>query len=633
MDSNFTMILPYLRHTAIVIFLTFSAAAQSSKAKSYVISKSDSYVIEIKDGKPTVNLYSEEKKWIGDKNDAAIRSNRISYIDSFENISDIQAFSISPEKKKEKVHDIFTKNVEIENIFYHDMKYKFYLFGNLKDGSETYSSYKKEFKKPQFLDCFYFKDQLSCKDSKISLKVSNDVEIGYVLQGNETESITFTSQNEGNFTIFSWEMTNSSPEENVAGAPAFSYYSPHLIFYIKNYKAGNSTKSVLGSVENLYRFYYETVRDINKSDESELKSQTDLLIKGLTSDSEKARVIFDYVQSKINYVAFEDGMGGFIPREASEVFQKKYGDCKDMANLLNEMLLHAGIDSHIAWIGTRHNNYTYEKVPTPIADNHMIAVAKINNDYIFLDATGQYTLYPGFTPFIQGKQALLKLDENHCKIIPVPVVEAGKNKTSGKVAFQYANNKLVGNAHFELTGFVKSQFVGYYKAFINKNDMLKSYLSRFIQNIGTSGIQVKNIDDLSQNPLDIDYQFELDKWVKHTDEQLIFKPILFFPYADSRVSSDRKVPIEFDFKKSFQFEYEFEIPNGYRLEFKPENFKYQTSDLEASINYTVSGNKLLVSQKMAMNTLLLEKPGFDAWNTAVKNITKQYNQNIILSKL
>src|SRR5690606_12166897 len=165
-----------------------------------------------------------------------------------------------------------------------------------------------------------------------------------------------------------------------------------------------------------------------------------------------------------------------------------YCDCKDMSNLLNEMLKYAGVESYTAWIGTRHNNYTYEKVPSPIVDNHMIAVAKLNGQYTFLDATGQFTLFPGFTAFIQGKQALLKIDKEHYKIIDVPVIPAGRNNTNGKMTISLKDQKLSGQADFSLTGYTKSPFNGYYKPTINKAELLRNYLARFINAISTSNV-------------------------------------------------------------------------------------------------------------------------------------------------
>lgn len=614
------------------MLLFFSVNGQNNKPKSYIISKNDYYTFEVKNNNPSIILFSEERKWVGDEENDAIKGNRIDYTDFFEEVFDIDAYSISPEKKKEKVRNIHTEDRQIDEVFYHDMKFKYYYFPNLKDGSETYSSYKKLFKVPQLLDTYYFKDNLDCKDSQITLKVSNKMEIGYVLRGEDSDKIKFSSSKEGDFTIYNWQLVDAKKVELFEEAPSPSYYLPHLIFFIKNYTNDKGRQEVLGSVDNLYKYYYQTVKSINRTDQTLLKNQTLDLIKGLTTEPEKAKAVFDFVQTKVHYVAFEDGMGGFIPREAADVFQKRYGDCKDMANLLNEMLHYAGIESYIAWIGTRHNNYTYEEIPTPIVDNHMIAVAKINGQYVFLDATGQFTIYPAFTPFIQGKQALLKIDENNYKILPVPVIAAEENNINGKIAFHFEENKLVGEAILKLKGFSKTSFVGSLKNSINTEKNLREYLARFIENINTSDIAIKN-DDLTPNPLEIKHSFELEKWIKKVDNQILLKPILFFPFSNKRIDvENRKASLEFDYEKSYTFEYEITIPDGYTVEYKPENYEFSNGLLSAKISYAQKDKKLIVYQEMKVNALLIEKKMFADWNAAIKSITKQYNQNIILSK-
>ncbi|HEX8270534.1 MAG TPA: transglutaminase domain-containing protein [Flavobacterium sp.] len=618
---------------AVMFCATLStASAQSTKPKSYIISKEDSYTIDVRDNKPSVILNAKESKWVGDSESDYVKGDRINYSVAFEDVSNIEAFSLSPDKKKNKVKLVQTADVEIEDIFYHDMKYKYFEFSDLVEGSETFTAYTKQYKVPHLLNSFYFRDRVDVKDSKVILKVSDDVEMGFVLQGMDTEKIKHTTTKEGNYNIHTWQLLDSEREEMFEDAPSLSYFSPHVIFYIKNYKTAEGTTNVVGSIDNLYNFYYQTIKDINKVDQKAVKAKSLELIANSTTEFDKARAIFNYVQSKIKYVAFEDGMGGFVPREAAEVYQKKYGDCKDMANLLNEMLKYAGIESYTAWIGTRHNNYTYEKVPTPIVDNHMIAVAKINSEYVFLDATGEYTLFPGFTSMIQGKQALLKIDEKNYKILPVPVIAADQNKMKVKMQLQLDGTKLSGAADYQLTGFMKSQFNASYKTSLDEKEMLKSYLSRFISSITTSDIKIENAD-LTENALKINHGLSLDKWIKIADDQIMFKPALFFPYSDSRVSEKRKVPIEFSFKKAYEIEYEYAIPEGYKVEFTPANFKLDTDLIAAEIRYTTSGSKLTVYQKIATNVLLLEKPQFEAWNLAIKNITKQYNQNIILSKI
>ncbi|RZK99397.1 MAG: hypothetical protein EOO89_31150, partial [Pedobacter sp.] len=111
-----------------------------------------------------------------------------------------------------------------------------------------------------------------------------------------------------------------------------------------------------------------------------LKSIVDSIITGVTTTKEKTKRIYNWVQDHVKYVAFEDGYGGFIPRDANLVCDRRFGDCKDMANLLVKMLNMAGVSAHHTWIGTRDIPYSYNQIPTTNVDNHMIAVFNDNGN-------------------------------------------------------------------------------------------------------------------------------------------------------------------------------------------------------------------------------------------------------------
>src|SRR5262249_15413907 len=61
----------------------------------------------------------------------------------------------------------------------------------------------------------------------------------------------------------------------------------------------------------------------------ELKAKTEELIKDAKSDEEKISKIYDYVAQDYRYVSLSFGVGRYQPHAASDVYGKKYGDCKD----------------------------------------------------------------------------------------------------------------------------------------------------------------------------------------------------------------------------------------------------------------------------------------------------------------
>src|SRR5690606_20483038 len=123
---------------------------------------------------------------------------------------------------------------------------------------------------------------------------------------------------------------------------------------------------------------------------------------------EKIKAIYYWVQDNIRYVAFEDGLAGFIPDNCQNVYQKLYGDCKGSANLLKEMLILAGFDARLVWIGTRDIIPLSASIPSIATSNHMIAAVEHNGDWLYLDGTTSFQPIGEYQDQIQGQETMIE---------------------------------------------------------------------------------------------------------------------------------------------------------------------------------------------------------------------------------
>jgi transglutaminase-like putative cysteine protease len=153
-------------------------------------------------------------------------------------------------------------------------------------------------------------------------------------------------------------------------------------------------------VADQYAWYRYILKDLSNN-ETVIKAKADDIVAGKTDDMDKVKSIFYWVQNNIRYIAFEDGIAGFLPDKAEEVLRKKYGDCKGMANLTKELLKSQGFDARLCWLGTNHIAYDYS-TPSLAVDNHMIC-ALIYKGKIILDATEDYLSMNDYAERIQGR--------------------------------------------------------------------------------------------------------------------------------------------------------------------------------------------------------------------------------------
>ena len=381
------------------------------------------------------------------------------YYSDFSPIHHIEAQTLIQNKKRTKpisVDRYETEDVVQPGIFYGGYKRKKFVYPSLTVGAITSLKYTQSVVDPHIISPFYFNDQFPVLHSEFSVVCSKDIELGYKLFETAEVKVNFHREIDGDQIKYTWSAENAPAFVHEPRAPSRTALSPHIVVYIKSYHHQDQTYQVLGDVADLYQWYGQLVSKIDDhTDKSTLEQTVGQLTASASDRTDKTRLIFQWVQENIKYVAFEDGMAGFIPRAAEDVCSKRYGDCKDMANLLKEMLAIAGIESHLTWIGTRDKPYSYLEVPTTVADNHMICTVNVEGTTLFLDATSAHVPFGLPTSMIQGKEALVALDKDNYEVLTVPVVPRQQNLRQDSIVLTLTPQALIGTNHSTPEGLPK----------------------------------------------------------------------------------------------------------------------------------------------------------------------------------
>lgn len=606
-----------------------------SQEKSKINLASETIVINSNNGLE-IESFVYESRVVSKSKNTEEYSIRIPF-DSFNEISDIKGstFVVETQKRTDlNSSSVQTYDTKIENIYKSDSQFKYFVLPKVEDNSIIEFSYKSKIKQPRLLSFFQFQHSIKTEASKFQIKCPPSIEIGYKVFGNYQDKIVFTKTKKDGFDVYTWEAKDIPEFKKEENMPSLLYFMPHVIYYIKSYTYEGNKKELLGTPERLYEWYFSLLKDINKTDQTVLKNKTLDIIKDKKTDFEKAKAIYQWVQQNMHYVAFEDGMEGFIPRDAGAVYQKLYGDCKDMANILNQMLRYANLDSNITWIGTRGKPYTYAEVPTPLVDNHMITNVVIDGKSYFLDATDKFCPFTFPSPFIQGKEALIGgKTENDFKLEIVPQVESDKNKVAIFMKLNIENNHILGDVSATVSGLKKSELLNNLSAYNQKgNEIWKNTVTAYNQKIQ---LEIKELqkNDYQELPSKVNFKLKLEDGVKDVNGKLLLKPILVFPLKESLIDvENRKLSIENSFTYVYEIQYEYELPSNYKVEFLPESVKTENDLGSFAIQYKVQKNTINVTQRVEHKKLLLETKDFVLWNSFIKAVIKQYNQSIILSK-
>ncbi|OCB73131.1 hypothetical protein FBGL_03575 [Flavobacterium glycines] len=625
-------------------FFSLSTLAQNTLTeykKTYpdynelIINNQQSYNISIENKKLKIIQDNHFESMILSEN--GIQNNKESF--SYSNLVKLNnydayaLFNDNGKEKKIKVSQSNEKPSKNGSVFFDDVMVRELTFNNLETGSKKVYNYQTEFIDPYLLHKFIFGDELPIQNSTLEITTEKNIEIGYKIFNDPNNNIVFSKSEKKGKWIYKWTLKDIKPLKYENNAPGYLYIVPHINFYIKNYVIDNQTNNVLGNIDNLYTYYKGFIKDLNKEEDSLLKNLTLEITQNKKTDEEKIKAIFYWVKENIKYIAFENGYEGFIPREASLVFQRKFGDCKDMGNIINCMAKYAEIkDVTIAWIGTRSLPYTYNELPTPAVDNHMIAVFKKNDNYIFLDATDNETNYGIPTAFIQGKEALLYENEKY-KIVKVPIVPAENNKISDDVNLSLKDNKLIGKGKLKLEGYNRSHTLMKIGETYNKTrfESIKNLVLKGSNKFNLIEYNEENKND-KDKPYIINYNFDLDNYIIQLDSDVYINLFLDKFFDDLLIEKNRISDFDFEYLTQFSKNYHLEIPKNYNIKQIPKNFSINNDCIKADFIYELKDGNINLNINLIQKKLTLNKSDFELWNSSIKALKTNYNQVLILSK-
>jgi len=113
------------------------------------------------------------------------------------------------------------------------------------------------------------------------------------------------------------------------------------------------------------------------------------LVKGVTDDLEKAKIIYKYVQDNTRYISVQIGIGGWKPISAIDVDRLKYGDCKGLSNYTHALLKSVDVPSYYTVIQAGNRKTDFDEDFAAMQGNHAILAIPYNDQYYWIDCTSQ----------------------------------------------------------------------------------------------------------------------------------------------------------------------------------------------------------------------------------------------------
>lgn len=614
-----------------------SIQSKYAKYNAVVTNQEYFYVIDILGDTLSVRQDNSKEVLILSEHSKAFTNDYI-YSGSFTTIGNVKAETRIPKGKgfeNIKVTQFKESHDIDDHIFFDDSKSIQFSYPSLAKGAKTSLKYSVTYHNPRFLHKCYFQSFIPVLKSKVVVKVHSDVQIGYKVINNDMYDISFKRYSKGKYIFYEWETSSLEPYKYYSSRQYnVNYFSPHIIIYIDQVKLKHGVQNYFGTINELYQYYNELISKMNDSESDDLKHLVGEITHGL-DDWDKARAIYYWVQKNIKYIAYSQGYSGFVPASPTEVFTKRFGDCKGMSSLTKKMLELAGIEAYYSWVGTRRIPYSYTEIPLPITDNHMVVSSMVNDSLVIMDATFKYLDFNLFPYSIQGKEVLVGIDENHFKIFKVPVSPSNLSVVYDSVNFAITGKTVKGNASRVHKGFNKMELASAMEG-VKIENYKKKISSLFLKGnnkFRVDSVRVKNIFEHDKEA-EVYYEFTLDDYISSLSDEIFINMNLDKSFQELRIdTTSRFSPVVNDFYCREKHITRFEIPEGYEVVSMPNSDSFVNDKFGFTINYKLEGNFVVLEKIIDLNFFVILDSDFKAWNSMIDRLNKNYRLALVIKKV
>ncbi|MBK36188.1 MAG: hypothetical protein CME26_11760, partial [Gemmatimonadetes bacterium] len=333
-----------------------------------------------------------------------------------------------------------------------------------------------------------FRNTLATAEKVFKLRVPAGREF-YFHQRNMNTAPSLQTNPEDDVKTYTWTAKGIPKVDSEPGMPWAKEVMPLLeISTFENWESFNKWYS------NLIRKQFES--------SPELDRKVAELVSGKDTEIEKIRALYNFVVTDIRYNAWEFGVHGFKPYNASKVFARRFGDCKDKATLLCVMLEKVNIKAHPVLIFANRSRGK-EDLSLPMVNhfNHCITYLPPagNRPELYLDGTASFHSVEELPSMDRGAQVLIVRDEGEL------VQQIPWNSPGDLSVDEEWDIKLADNGSAEITIGLKAK--GDFAVFLRRNfeleaqrkTLLEKTLGRKFAGAQVVSQEFSNLSNLDEN--------------------------------------------------------------------------------------------------------------------------------------
>lgn len=311
------------------------------------------------------------------------------------------------------------------------------------------------------------------------------------------------------------------------------------------------------------------------------------------SQNEEAKVVAltRHVQTNLTYKAIEFGRRARIPNKPPEIARNKYGDCKDHAVLLQQMLNAAGVPAHLALVS--HQGLVQQDLPSLDQFDHMIVYLP-GKSARFIDCTDKGADAAHQIPIGLANRPALILDAGNPRFISIPSYSEDASRIGVERHVSVTNSADLAIDEILTLAGVHAAYMRDYLLQIPTT----SRRAFFQRQMGLSDAELIDFEaqalETPETPLRVHCVYRIKQQFHNTGTRLsgVLRAGLERAYLAAEPVDKRLTPFELTVPTSVKSRVTIDVPKGYR----PEPFAKSDSKLDSRFASAQSQCRVLNEQ-------------------------------------
>lgn len=305
----------------------------------------------------------------------------------------------------------------------------------------------------------------------------------------------------------------------------------------------------------------------------EIKAAAQELTAGLTSNDDKLRKLYEFVQREIKNVSFDTAITDAERKKAknknaNDVLKRKIGDASDVDILFASLAQAAGFDAHLFLSGDRNEYFFNPERNAHESFVHPMGIAiKIDGRWRFFNPGAPYLPYGALVWNEEDTHGITAGNQFSLARTPISGPEKSGAKRNGKFDL-LEDGTLKGTVRVELTGHqaISRRRAGYSDSETKRIDDFKTDFTDRMSTAEISDIKIENFEDNSK-PLVYTFNISVPNYAQRTGKRIFLQPG-FFEYGEKPVfsSATRKFDVHFPYPWSEADEIDINLPAGFSLD-------------------------------------------------------------------